>query len=292
MPEDIDPHVTIVINTERRRHALLLPGFMEVGKFAIGVKGLLDTGADAVIVNSKLVDKYKLPTVRLPQTLTFRNADDSVNKTGTITHRVEGTFNLDGRKLPTNWYVANIGREDVILGIPWIRRYNPAIDWESGRVTFDPKNIKRSQQIHKYQTKHQPPEGTLWGIPTVPENQDLVLSFTTANSEEDDEELLIHNPSRVLGNLFKKTHSGHLRKINKSTEIAVAANKGKIEKSLKNCFQTILKIINKSLKRKQQNDFPHQDHGTTQLNSRRTLTFTQRNLGERYILSHSQSEVN
>ena len=42
---------------------LLLPGYMEVGKIAIEAKGLLNTGADAVIVNKKLVDQYKVPTV-------------------------------------------------------------------------------------------------------------------------------------------------------------------------------------------------------------------------------------
>ena len=93
---------------------------MEVRNKAVEIKGLIDTGADAVIVNRKIVEKYNLPTVRLPKTLTFRNADDSVNKMGTITHRVEGTFNLNGKKLPTNWYIADIGRDDVLFGMPWM----------------------------------------------------------------------------------------------------------------------------------------------------------------------------
>ncbi|KAI0324930.1 hypothetical protein GY45DRAFT_1261857, partial [Cubamyces sp. BRFM 1775] len=107
---------------------------MQVQDKAVEIKGLIDMGADVVIVNKKVVDKYNLLTVRLPKTLTFRNADDSVNSMGTITHRVEGTFNLHGKKLPTNWYVADIGRDDVLFGMPWIRKYNPNIDWESGRI--------------------------------------------------------------------------------------------------------------------------------------------------------------
>ncbi|RPD52737.1 hypothetical protein L227DRAFT_514347 [Lentinus tigrinus ALCF2SS1-6] len=94
---------------QRRRHALLIPGYMQVGNKAVEIKGLINTGADAVIVNRKIVERYNLPIVRLPKTPTFRNADDSVNKMGTITHRVEGTFNINGKKLPTKWYVADIG---------------------------------------------------------------------------------------------------------------------------------------------------------------------------------------
>ena len=93
---------------------------MQIRDKAVEIKGLIDTGADAVIVNQKIVDKYQLPTQKLPRPLTFRNADDSINKKGTITHRVEGTFNIQGEQLPTNWYVADIGRDDVLFGMLWI----------------------------------------------------------------------------------------------------------------------------------------------------------------------------
>ena len=175
---------------------------MQVGNKAVEIKGLIDTGADAVIVNRKIVEKYNLPTVRLPKTLTFRNADDSVNKMGTITHRVEGTFNLNGKKLPTNWYIADIGRDDVLFGMPWIRKYNPNIDWESGRITIPTDIIKKQQRIHKYQSEHDPPDGMLWGFPSQPENQDLVTSFIHTMYEDEDEsedsDKLTHNPSRTI----------------------------------------------------------------------------------------------
>ncbi|KAJ8488068.1 hypothetical protein ONZ51_g3765 [Trametes cubensis] len=187
------------------RQADSMPDFpkeLHVQDKAVEIKGLIDTGADAVIVNKKIVDKYNLPTVRLPKTLTFRNADDSVNSMGTITHRVEGTFNLHGKKLPTNWYVANIGQDDVLFSMPWIRKYNPNIDWESGRITFKLGIIKKQQQIHKYQCKHDPPEGMPWNFPVKPLNQDLVVSFVRAIPDEDDADLgskrLTFNPSRAI----------------------------------------------------------------------------------------------
>ena len=59
---------------------MLIPGYIEVGGKAVEVKALIDTGAEAIIINSKLVEQYNLPTVRLPRALTFHNADDSMNK--------------------------------------------------------------------------------------------------------------------------------------------------------------------------------------------------------------------
>ena len=260
MPKEL--HVTIVTNTERRRSALLIPGYMQVQDKAVEIKGLIDTGADAVIVNKKIVDKYNLPTVRLPKTLTFRNADDSVNSMGTITHRVEGTFNLHGKKLPTNWYVADIGRDDVLFGMPWIRKYNPNIDWESGRITFKSDIIKKQQQIHKYQCEHDPPEGMLWNFPVKPLNQDMVVSFVRAIPDEDDadpdSERLMFNPSRAIELWYRKKK---IRKINKSTEIAIAAKKDQKEKTLDEILPDFVKDYRQVFEKKAASRFPLETMG-------------------------------
>ena len=113
-------YIALTTNTEKRRHALLLPGYIHVGKIAVKVRAMLDSGADAVIISKKLVEKYDLPTVKLPEPLTIRNADESVNKQGLITHRVEGHFVVGGKKLPTYWYVADIGRDDALIGMLWM----------------------------------------------------------------------------------------------------------------------------------------------------------------------------
>ena len=119
MPSQANIHVTsIITNTERRRHALLIPGYIEADPKTVEIKGLINTGADAVIINQRLVDKYNLPTTRLPQPIIFHNADDTVNKSGQITHQVERHFIPKNKKLPTNWYVANIDRDEVIFGMP------------------------------------------------------------------------------------------------------------------------------------------------------------------------------
>ena len=257
MPSQADIHVTsIITNTERRRHALLIPGYIEAGQKTVEIKGLIDTGADAVIINQRLVDKYNLPTTRLPQPIIFCNTDDSVNKSGQITHRVEGHFILKNKKLPTNWYVANIGRDEVIFGMPWIRKYNPSIDWESGQVSFDPKRITRQQDIQKYRQTHDPLEGTLWSLPTPRNDQTLVMAYTeTIDLKEAlEEDVLTHNPSKILARLAhlaitgsnKRSSKGrNISRTTKSTELAVAANQNKTEKPTEDKLPEFVKEYSK-----------------------------------------------
>ncbi|PIL22295.1 hypothetical protein GSI_14983 [Ganoderma sinense ZZ0214-1] len=178
----------------------------------------------------KLVAKYKLPMVKLPRAMTFRNADDTVNSQGHIMHRVEGMFRVKGKSLPTRFYVANIGRDDAILGMPWIRKYNPEINWRTGQLTINDKIIAQQLRIQQYQDKHEPPTGTLWGLPPPQTLQHLALSFIEAQYDYIEEERLIHNPIKIITQLLEANQQ--VNRMNKSTEIAIAAKQGKVEKSL------------------------------------------------------------
>ena len=64
LPSQADIHVTsIITNIERHHHALLISGYIEADQKTIEIKGLINTGANAVIINQRLVDKYNLPTI-------------------------------------------------------------------------------------------------------------------------------------------------------------------------------------------------------------------------------------
>ena len=64
LPSQANIHITsIITNIERHRHVLLISGYIEAGQKTIEIKGPINTGADAVIINQKLVDKYNLPTI-------------------------------------------------------------------------------------------------------------------------------------------------------------------------------------------------------------------------------------
>jgi hypothetical protein len=37
--------------------------------------------------------------------------------------------------------VTGLGKQRIILGFPWLHKYNPIIDWKKGEVTFKPFRI-------------------------------------------------------------------------------------------------------------------------------------------------------
>lgn len=46
--------------------------------------------------------------------------------------------------------VLEIGDYDIVLGILWLRKHNPSIDWQSGQITFD--RCKCTEQYDDYET--------------------------------------------------------------------------------------------------------------------------------------------
>ena len=52
MPDlpNLDLYVNLVTNTEQCWHMLLVPGYIEVGNKAVGVKSLINTGADVHLI--------------------------------------------------------------------------------------------------------------------------------------------------------------------------------------------------------------------------------------------------
>jgi hypothetical protein len=52
----------------------------------------------------------------------------------------------DGHQEEVRFDIAQIGEHQAILGMPWIRKHNPDIDWVKGTVTFSRCSCEGSQQ--------------------------------------------------------------------------------------------------------------------------------------------------
>ena|ERR1700733_2571011 len=53
-----------------------------------------------------------------------------------MTHYVLIYIIIGGKILLTRAHVVGLGRESLILGLPWLQRYNPMIDWKTGSFHF------------------------------------------------------------------------------------------------------------------------------------------------------------
>ena len=67
------------------------------------------------------------------------NIDDTTNKAGNVTHYVDLMVETAGQKKEMRFLVSDVGREDAILGYPWLATFEPSFSWAHG--TIDVKNL-------------------------------------------------------------------------------------------------------------------------------------------------------
>ena len=64
----------------------------------------------------------------------IRNVDGTGNSRGLVTHEIEVNIYYQGHVERMKLDVCNLGRTEVILGMPWLVNHNPEINWEMGEV--------------------------------------------------------------------------------------------------------------------------------------------------------------
>ena len=66
----------------------------------------------------------------LDKPIAAQNIDGSLNKAGTVTHYINVTLEISKWKRNEWLYVTKLGKQKIILGLPWLQRENPLIDWK------------------------------------------------------------------------------------------------------------------------------------------------------------------
>jgi hypothetical protein len=75
--------------------------------------------------------------------------DGTENKRGTINAYVNLEFSLGEQKFKEQFYVTGLGKQKIILGFPWLHKYNLIINWKKGEVTFKPFRIDWRRLMEK-----------------------------------------------------------------------------------------------------------------------------------------------
>jgi len=80
------------------------------------------------------VAKHRFKLQKLKRLLIVKNVDGTVNSGGAITHQVECNVFYKGHMERMWMDVYDLGKMEVILGMPWLATHNPEINWEMGEV--------------------------------------------------------------------------------------------------------------------------------------------------------------
>ena len=92
---------------------------------------LIDSRARGKFIDQNYVRKLGIKTQELERPLIARNVDGTPNKKGKITSFVTLTLIIKGRTKRTRLLVTRLGKQQLILGFPWLREQNPDINWQT-----------------------------------------------------------------------------------------------------------------------------------------------------------------
>lgn len=88
--------------------------------------------------------------IRLKKPKKVFNADGTENKKGQVTHIVRLPIQVSDRtNLETAW-VTDIGEEDFVIGLTWLKRWNPTINWTTREMV-----MRKIGYLHAKNTKSQ-----------------------------------------------------------------------------------------------------------------------------------------
>ena len=103
------------------------------------IKALVDSGATDNFIHPNFVKRMGIGRKELDKPKNIYNIDDTTNKAGQITHYLNLAVTTGGTTKEMRFLVTDIGREDVLLGYPWLSAYEPRFSWRHG--TIDEANL-------------------------------------------------------------------------------------------------------------------------------------------------------
>src|SRR6202789_3501232 len=93
---------------------------------------LIDSGATENVISPAVVEHFSIPTCPLGKPIDIQNVDGTVNKKGKVTSVVNLVLRFQRKTHMQTFYIADLGSDHMILGMPFLAAKNPNINWTTG----------------------------------------------------------------------------------------------------------------------------------------------------------------
>ena len=116
-----------------------IPIRLSNGMQIIETTALVDSGATGNFIDIGLLCLLKLPLERLSKPIIANNIDGTANAKGTIWWKAHTDILLKERTEKLKLMVLSLRHRQIILGMPWLKKWNPTINWKRNTVML-PEN--------------------------------------------------------------------------------------------------------------------------------------------------------
>ena len=128
------------IEKKEKKEKLLQEVIVKIGlkqeeeEEGVVIEALLDSGATGLVMSKEFARKHKFRRTKLERPVYVKNVDSTLNYAESIVDMVEVEIFFKGHKERILIDVIGGQKWSVILGMLWLRYYNPEIDWKTGEV--------------------------------------------------------------------------------------------------------------------------------------------------------------
>ena len=85
----------------------------------------IDCGMTECFISQEFIDEHNLGVQQLKDPQLLRNVDGSMNMGGNITTYTDLKVTTGEKTCVLQFYVANMGGDNLVLGYPWFTTHNP-----------------------------------------------------------------------------------------------------------------------------------------------------------------------
>lgn len=103
---------------------------------SLDVLAMIDSGASGSFIGLDFARRANIQLTKKSTPIPITTIDGSSISSGPITSHLVSTISLGAHAESIQLEATSLGHYDVVLGLPWLRRHNPVIDWGAGTLTF------------------------------------------------------------------------------------------------------------------------------------------------------------
>jgi hypothetical protein len=220
---------------------------INIGSSKQTVETLIDSSAGGLFIDQNFAKNFEINYLDKP--VKAYNVDGTENKQGMINAYINLKFKLGDWKFNERLYVTGLGKQRIILGFPWLYKYNLIIDWKKGEITFKPFRIDWRRLIEKGKQIRQEQQ---------PKIEEVV------DNEKPRNQMTLPLEEDKLGVYIKLLETNvWIHKTNIATELAIEENSKKMDKTMNNWYRQNITNIWTYLAKKRHIVSPNRDLGTT-----------------------------
>jgi transposase InsO family protein len=138
---------------------------------------MVDSGAQENYISPRVTNRHRLPWKNKEEPYEVINAEGEQFEynNGIVDREADHlTTKIHGKKFDITYDLVDLGRHDVVLGLPWLRNANPLINWYTGRIEWRDTLMyqRQDQRKSKFRQMLEEHDGTSTTEGTTIKNQD------------------------------------------------------------------------------------------------------------------------